>query len=213
MSVSAVVTTWQAVARLVRPERVGDLAWVAAAGVVGFAGNEIAARYRIRVGERIGSAALVADGRHARTDGFTSLAVVLGALGVALGWRDADPVVGLVITVAILSVLRGAARDIYRRLMDAVDPALTAKAASVCAGVPGVQAVDSVRVRWIGHDLRAEIDVAVDGGLNVAAAHEVAEAVRHCLLHELRRFADATVHVNPADAVDAHGATAHHYPS
>ncbi|MDA8063563.1 MAG: cation diffusion facilitator family transporter [Actinomycetota bacterium] len=213
MGVSAVVTTWQAVARLVRPERVVDLAWVAAAGVVGFAGNELAARYRIRVGERIGSAALVADGRHARTDGFTSLAVVLGARGVALGWRGADPVVGLLITIAILSVLRGAARDIYRRLMDAVDPDLTAQAASASAIVPGVLAVDSVRVRWIGHELRAEIDVAVDDSLSVVAAHEVAEAVRHRLLHDLRRFADATVHVNPADAVDAHRATAHHYPS
>ena len=81
---------------------------VAAAALVGFAGNELVARYRISIGRRIGSAALVADGLHARTDGFTSLAVLLGAGGVALGWRQADPIVGLLITIAILGVLRSA---------------------------------------------------------------------------------------------------------
>ncbi len=117
MTASAAIAAWQATER-----RVHELIWVAAAGFAGFAGNELAAGYRIRVGSRIGSAALVADGHHARTDGFTSLAVVAGAGGVALGWRAADPVVGLLITVAILAVLRGAVRDIYRRLMDAVNP-------------------------------------------------------------------------------------------
>ena len=86
--------------------------------MIGFLGNELVARYRIRVGRKIGSAALVADGLHARTDGFTSLAVLLGAGGVAIGWDWADPVVGLVITVAILAVLRGAAREICRDRTD-----------------------------------------------------------------------------------------------
>jgi cation diffusion facilitator family transporter len=211
MAVSAGITTWQAIARLLQTHGVSDLPWVAGAGVVGFAGNELAARYRMRVGERIGSAALVADGRHARTDGFTSLAVVLGAAGVALGWRDADPVVGLLITLAILAVLRTSARDIYRRLMDAVDPALTRQATEAAAAVPGVVAVDAVRIRWIGHELRAELDIAVDGDLDVAAAHDIAEEVRHQLLHNVRRFTDATVHLNPANAVDSHEVTAHHY--
>jgi divalent metal cation (Fe/Co/Zn/Cd) transporter len=93
----------------------------------------VVARYRIRVGRKIGSAALVADGLHARTDGLTSLAVLLGVGGVAIGWDWADPVVGLLITVAILTVLRQAAREIYRRLMDAVDPPWSTRLSRRCA--------------------------------------------------------------------------------
>src|SRR3954449_5858704 len=105
---------------------------------LGFLGNETVARYRIRIGRRIGSAALVADGIHARTDGFTSLAVVLGAAGVAAGWPLADPIVGLLITVAILVVLRDAAREVYRRLMDAVDPDLVDRVEDVLRQTHGV---------------------------------------------------------------------------
>ncbi|MDO9377474.1 MAG: cation diffusion facilitator family transporter [Nocardioidaceae bacterium] len=162
IAASAVVAGVEAVRRLLDPQPVSGLGWVAAAGVVGFVGNEVVARYRIVVGRRIGSAALVADGLHARTDGFTSLAVVLGAGGVALGWPAADPVVGLVITVAILGVLRTAARDVWRRLMDGVDPHLVDAAAAAAVDVDGVESVAGVRLRWIGHTMHAELDVAVD---------------------------------------------------
>jgi cation diffusion facilitator family transporter len=213
MTASAGVAAWQAIDRLAHPQAVHHLAWVAVAGVVGFAGNELAARYRIRVGTRIGSAALVADGHHARTDGFTSLAVVAGAGGVALGWPAADPVVGLVITVAILAVLRGAIRDIYRRLMDAIDPALVGQIEQEVCSVPGITRCDAVRVRWIGHELHAELDLTIDRDLRVSQAHELTETVRHQLLHQVRRLTDATIHVNPdgGDGGDAHALTAHHY--
>ena len=147
---SSALAAYEAVSRLVHPQRVSDLIAVAVAALVGFAGNEVVARYRIRVGRKIGSAALVADGLHARTDGFTSLAVLLGAGGVALGWKWADPVVGLVITVAILAVLYQAAREIYRRLMDAVDPALVDQAEQTLQATPGVLGVGLVRLRWGG---------------------------------------------------------------
>ena len=124
IAASAALAGFEAVRRLLNPADVSHLAAVAGAGLIGFAGNELVAQYRIRVGRRIGSAALVADGLHARTDGFTSLGVLVSAGGLALGWRWADPVVGLAITAAILVVLAGAARQVYRRLMDAVDPAL-----------------------------------------------------------------------------------------
>jgi cation diffusion facilitator family transporter len=133
-----------AIERFIHPHQVRDLPWVAAAGVIGFIGNELAARYRIRVGDRIGSAAVTADGRHARADGFTSLAVVAGAAGVALGWPQADPVTGLLITGAILVVLRGAVRYIYRRLMDAVDPALTDRIERETLAVPSVLGCDGI---------------------------------------------------------------------
>ena len=151
IALSAVVAGYESIRRLINPEPITHIGVLIAAGLIGFVGNELVAVYRIRVGRRIGSAALVADGLHARTDGFTSLAVVAGALGVLAGFPLADPLVGLVITVAILVVLRSAARDIYRRLMDAVDPELVDTAEAALRDTPGVHDVESLRLRWIGH--------------------------------------------------------------
>jgi cation diffusion facilitator family transporter len=213
IAASAVIAAWEAIDRFVHPHHVTNLGWVAAAGVIGFLGNELAARYRMRVGNKIGSAALVADGLHARTDGLTSLAVVVGAVGVAVGWRVADPIVGLAITVAILGVLRGAGRDIYRRLMDAVDPSLVDQIEQEASGVPGVEDVDGIHVRWVGHELRAELNITVDRDLHVFEAHNVAEAVRHVLLHNIRRLSNATIHTDPhrLPGSDPHELTSHHY--
>ena len=147
---SSAAAAYAAVTRLLHPHPVTHLAAVAIAAAVGFAGNELVARYRIRTGRRIGSAALVADGLHARTDGFTSLAVLVGAGGVAIGWRWADPVVGLLITAAIAMVGWQAAREVGRRLMDSVDPALTEQAEATLLATPGVLAAGRVRLRWVG---------------------------------------------------------------
>jgi cation diffusion facilitator family transporter len=215
IAISSAVAAWEAVQRLLHPRAVHHIALVMVAGLIGFAGNELVAVYRIRVGRRIGSAALVADGLHARTDGLTSLAVVVGAAGVAAGWRLADPIVGLLITVAILFVLKDAARDIYRRLMDSVEPELVDDVTRVLAAVPGVQAVERVRIRWIGHELRAEAEIASDGDLSLADAHAIAEEAHHRLLHDIRRLAGATIHTNPCgqDGRDHHATTAHHFPA
>ncbi len=209
---SSALAGYEAVRRLLRPEDVRALGLVAAAAVVGFAGNELVARYRIRVGREIGSAALVADGLHARTDGLTSLSVLLGAGGAALGWRLADPLVGLGITVAILVVLRDAAREVYRRLMDAVDPRLVDQVEGVLRAVPGVLDVGEVRLRWIGHALRAECAVVVAAAASVVEGHRVAEEAQHRLLHDLPRLTAALVHADPAvgDGDDHHELTAHH---
>lgn len=215
IAASSVLAAWEAVLRLEHPRGVHGVGWVAAAGVVGFAGNELVARYRIRVGRRIGSAALVADGMHARTDGFTSLAVVAGAAGVAAGWQQADPVVGLIITIAVLVVLKNAARDIYRRLMDSVDPNLVESARASLAGVSRVARVDRVRIRWVGHELLAEADIGVDATLSLSEGHAVAEEAEHRLLHDLPRLARATIHLNPCSSdglEDPHTITAHHFP-
>ncbi|MFI7611617.1 cation diffusion facilitator family transporter [Nonomuraea terrae] len=206
IAASAGLAGYEAVKRLISPQDVEALGWVAAAGVIGFLGNELVARYRIRVGREIGSAALVADGLHARTDGFTSLAVLLGAAGVWAGWPDADPIIGLLITVAILYVLRDAAREVYHRLMDAVDPALIAKAERIVAGTPGVRRVGSLRMRWIGHSLRAEIDIVVSHELSLVEAHAVSVEAEHRLVHDLPRLQAATVHADP----DGPEGTDHH---
>jgi len=156
----------RAQARRSRP--VGHVWVVAAAGLIGFAGNELVARFRIKAGREIGSAALIADGLHARTDGFTSLAVALGAFGVALGFPAADPIVGLGITVMILFVVRDAAKQVFGRLLDAVDPATVDLAAQTVREVPGVLDAGELRMRWIGHNLRAELALSVDATLTVA---------------------------------------------
>ena len=214
IALSSAVAAWEAVRRLLDPQDVNQVAWVALAGLVGFVGNEVVAGYRIRVGRRIGSAALVADGYHARTDGLTSLAVVAGAIGVALGAPLADPVVGLLITVAILFVLKDAARVVYRRLMDSVDPVLVEQVEGVLAAVPGIEEVCEVRIRWIGHELRAEAQVVSDCELPLAKAHAIAEEGHHRLLHEVPRLAEAVIHTSPCahDGVDHHAALAHHFP-
>ncbi|HZV52387.1 MAG TPA: cation diffusion facilitator family transporter [Candidatus Dormibacteraeota bacterium] len=215
IALSSGLALWESVSRLLHPRPVPYLPWVALAGLVGFAGNELVALYRVRVGRRIGSAALVADGLHARSDGLTSLAVVVGALGVAAGWPQADPVVGIGISVAILWILRGAARDVYRRLMDSVDPELVDEIERVLAEVPGVEQVEQVRVRWIGHRLRAEVGVVCDRDLSLVRAHAVAVEAHHRLLHRIPRLAEALVHVSPCshDGSDPHLAIAHHFPA
>ncbi|MDX6264068.1 MAG: hypothetical protein QOH84_5756 [Kribbellaceae bacterium] len=198
IGLSAVVAGWESIRRLVDPVPVPNVGWVAAAGVVGFAGNEAVAIYRIRIGRRIGSAALVADGLHARTDGLTSLAVVLGAAGVAAGIPLADPLVGLFITVAILTVLRTAGRDVFRRLMDAVDPSSIDAAETALAALPGVESVRRVRMRWIGHELHADVDLVVSTG-DSTEAHRLAHTAEHELTHAVPRLRTAVVHAYPAE--------------
>jgi cation diffusion facilitator family transporter len=209
---SSALAAYEATNRLLHPQRVSDLLAVAIAALVGFTGNELVARYRVRVGRSIGSAALIADGLHARTDGFTSLAVLLGAGGVALGWNWADPVVGLVITVAILSVLYQAAREIYRRLMDAVDPALVDQAERTLLAAPGVLGIGKVRLRWVGHQLWAECEIVVSGDATAIEAHQVAVTAEHDLLHALPRLSAALVHADPQsrEGTDLHAVLAPH---
>jgi cation diffusion facilitator family transporter len=212
MAGSCVLAAVAAIARLAHPQPVSGLVAVAAAALLGFASNEVVARSRIRTGRAIGSAALVADGLHARADGFTSLAVLLAAGGSALGWAWADPVVGLLITAAIAVVVRQAAREIYRRLMDAVDPVLVDAAEAALRGTPGVLGTGPVRLRWIGHRLRAECEVIVDAAASAVAAHQVAASAEHRLRHALPQLAGATVHADPdpAGGADHHAILAAH---
>lgn len=208
---SAVVAGYQAVERLINPRPIELLGAVAAASLLGFIGNEAVAVFRIRVGRQIGSAALVADGYHARTDGWTSLAVLLGATGVWLGYPMADPIVGLLIAAAILVIVWQSGKMVFTRLLDGVDPEVIDEIRHVSTHVEGVENVAEVRARWLGHRLRAEVNVAVDLTLSVAEGHAVAREVNHRLMHELQYLDMAVVHVDPAQEsgeeyhrVDAH---------
>jgi len=195
---SAVVAAYQAIERIIHPQPVGLLWAVALAGVVGFVGNEGVAVFRIRVGRQIGSAALIADGYHARTDGWTSLAVVVGAIGVWLGYPLADPIVGLLIAAAILVIVWQSGKMVFTRLLDGVDPEITDEIRHAASHAEGVEDVSEVRARWLGHRLRAEVNVAVDPTLSVEEGHAIAREVNHRLMHELRYLEGAVVHVDPA---------------
>jgi cation diffusion facilitator family transporter len=208
---SAATAAYVAIDRLIHPEKVTHLPVVVVAGLIGALGNEIVARYRLRVGRRIGSAALEADGQHARADGFTSFLVVLGALGVAAGLEWADASVGLVIAGVILVVLVRTAGSIGQRLLDAVNPQIVDQVGQSAASVGGVEGVSEVKARWIGHRLFAQVRLSVGGSLTVAQGHAIAEAALHQLLHDVPNLADAIVHVDPSGIVrDPHAATAHH---
>jgi cation diffusion facilitator family transporter len=210
IAASAAFVAWEAVARLIHPRPVDNLPWVIAAGLAGFAGNELVAAYRIREGRRIGSMALVADGHHARTDGLTSLGVVAGGIGAALGFERADPLAGLAIAVVILYVLWRAGRIVVHRILDGTDESTVVMLESVAAQVAGVEHVTSARARWTGHGLNADLEIQVDPVLTVSQGHAIAEEVEHELLHALPGLKGATVHVDPHDHGPPRGPVAHH---
>jgi cation diffusion facilitator family transporter len=211
IAASAGFAGYEAIHRLLHPQKITHLGFIMAAALVGAAGNGVVAQYRIRVGRRIGSAALEADGIHARTDGVTSLLVLVGAVAVAFGWRWADPVVGLLITSAILIVGYQAVRSVGQRLLDAVDPAIVERIYKSVAAVDGVVEVTEVKARWAGHRLLAQVRLSVDGRSSVTTAHEIAEASHHALLHQVSNLSDAILHVDPALVRgDPHTSTAHH---
>jgi cation diffusion facilitator family transporter len=198
IAISATVAAVQAVRRLIDPVPLSHLSWVAAAGIIGFLGNEVVALYRIRVGKRIGSAALRADGMHARADGLTSLAVVAGAVGAGLGFPAADPIVGLLIAGAIGIVLVIAARDVFGRLLDRIDPGLVDTAHTLLVERPGVRAVRRVRMRWVGHRLEADVELDIEPSLNLGDAHEIAHSAEHELVHAIPKLGSVIVHAYPA---------------
>lgn len=212
IAATAIAAGVESVRRLADPSDVDHLVAVALAGIVGFVGNEVAAQVRIRTGRAIGSAALVADGLHARTDALTSLAVLLSAGGAAVGWRLADPIVGLAITLAIAAVTWSAAREVLARLMDAVDPALVDASHEAVLGTTGVTGVDSVRLRWIGHALRAEVEITVPDELTLAVAHAVAHDAEARLRGAVPKLRGATVHAHPCGQVVSGEASSSSHP-
>ena len=190
---------YEAVDRLLHPQDVARLGAIVAASIVGFVGNEGVAIFRIRVGKEIGSAALIADGYPARTDGWTSLAVLFGALGVRLGYPMADPIIGMVITVAILGVVWSSATEVVVRALDGVEPELLEQVRKVTGAVAGVVEVREVRARWIGHRLRAEVTVEASASLTSGAGTELTSRIEHALKHEIGVLSGVGVQVAAAE--------------
>lgn len=203
---SACLALYEAAWRLVHPQPVRFLWAVVLASVVGFVGNEVVAIFRIRVGRQIGSAALVADGQHARVDGWTSLSVLAGAVGVWAGFPLADPIVGVLISLAIFVLVWQSAKVIVMRMLDGVETHIPSEIAHAAGHVRSVQGVSDVRARWVGHRLHAELSVTVAGDFSVLEGHEIAKEVRHQLLHHLPHLGGVTIHIDPDNA----GGEQHH---
>jgi cation diffusion facilitator family transporter len=194
---SAGVAAYESILKLISPQPVEHLGWVAVAALVGFVGNEIVAIFRIRVGREIGSAALVADGQHARIDGFTSLAVLVGVAGVALGAPIFDPLVGLAITLTILVIVKDTAIAVWQRLMGAIEPEILAAVEHAPRHVDGVRDVHEARALWVGHRVLTDLHISVDPSLSVQQAHEIVEQVEGALRGHVPSFGGASIHVCP----------------
>lgn len=212
VAVTAAIIIWESVDALVNPREVTNLGWVFAAGMIGFLGNEIVAGYRIRAGRRIGSAALVAEGQHARADGLTSIAVVIGVAGVWFGFPWADAMIGFLIGLAILWILVSSMRTVGRRLMDGVDDGVVERLSAAAAEMPGVEGVDRVRARWSGHRIEGDASIRVSRDLDVLDAHRIADEVEHAMLHAVPHVEAIVVHVHPVDVAndELHKLSGHH---
>jgi cation diffusion facilitator family transporter len=197
---SACVAGYESIMKIIHPQEVTHLWWVVAAAVIGFVGNEAVAIFRIRVGKQIGSAALIADGQHSQVDGFTSLAVLIGALGVAVGVPILDPIIGLLITITILFIVKDAGRAIFRRLLDGIEPHILAEVEHAPLHVEGVHEVHEARARWLGHKVHADLHITVDSHLTVDASHAIVERVHEALKERVPAYGGATIHVCPAVA-------------
>ncbi len=213
---SAIVAAFEAIDRLIQPQPITQLVVVAVAGVIGFIGNEAVAVFRIRVGRAMNSAALIADGYQARTDGLTSVAAVLGALGVWAGFPLADPIVGLLITIAIFGIVWQSARAVITRSLDGIDPGTLDEVRHAAEQVSGVDKVVDVKARWLGHSLHADVTIAVDNGLLLAKAPAIAATLRSELRDHLPSLYTARIQFDTEEdelgATRAGGTHAHHAP-
>jgi cation diffusion facilitator family transporter len=209
---SAITAGYESYRKFISPERPTLIGWSIVASVVGMIGNEMVARYKIRVGKKIGSASLVAEGHHSRIDSLTSLAAGAGLVGVVLGFPLADPIAGFVITFAILGILVEVGRGILSRLMDAMEPETIDRIEKIAASVKGVQEVHDVRARWLGHNITVELHICIDGDKSLIDAHAICEEVRHELLEHVPRLSDVIVHADPVESFpNEHHPERHHH--
>lgn len=181
---SAAVAAFESVNKLLRHGGTGYVGWGIAAAVVGIAGNQLVARYKLLVGKRIRSATMVADAKHSWLDALSSAGAMLGLIGVALGWAWADAVAGIVVTGFICHVGWEVTSDIAHRLLDGVDPEIITTAESVAAAVPGVTHAHA-RARWTGRTLRVEVEGFLDPATPLAAADRIGRLVAAALAPQI----------------------------
>jgi cation diffusion facilitator family transporter len=208
---SATASAVESVQKLISGNTPTQIYLSMAAALVGVAGNELLAQYKISVGKRINSVPLIADGQHSRIDGLTSLAAFVGLVGVELGFPKADPIAGIVITIVIVTVVFSTSRSVLQRLLDAVDPHIVPTIITTALAVPGVEQVTDIRARWVGHTLHVVMNIEVDAELTLSKAHAIAEEVRHRLFHDIKGISEVLIHTDPSSASgDHHQEMAHH---
>lgn len=209
---SAFYILWESVNRLFNPVPLNNLGLVAVAAIIGFAGNELAAIIQTHTGKKIGSDAMIANGVHARVDGLTSLAVLVAAIGAFIGYPIVDAVVGILMGIVILFISKDAAKSMWYRLMDAVDPIIVGRTEDVIKEHPDVKSVQRLQMRWIGHRLQAEAVIAIDADLNAAQCNTISEHISHHLYHEIPNLAETTIAMMPwsPDGKTFYCETSHH---
>ncbi len=194
---SAIVAGYQAIDRLIHPLPIQNIWAVIVASIIGFSGNEGVALFRIRVGREIGSAALIADGYHARIDGFTSLAVLFGAIGVILGFPLADPIIGVLITLTILKIVWDSAKKVFTRLLDGVEPEYLDEIQHAVSHVSGAKEIKNIKARWSGHQLLVEVYIRTVSTLSLTEAHSIAEEVEHVIMDHIKYVSNVIVDIEP----------------
>lgn len=196
---SAVYILWQSIDKLIHPEPLSRLGWLTAAALIGFIGNEIVALMEIRVGRTIGSEAMVADGLHARTDGLTSLAVLLAAGGTWLGYPIIDPIIGIFIGWIIIGITWNATKAVFLRLMNGVNPDLTLKTEKSILSHPEIERIARLQLCWIGHRLQGEVVLVAKGALSIRQINDLTTHIQHHLSHALPCVNHFTIQLNAAD--------------
>lgn len=197
IGVSAAIVLWESLQKLLNPLPMTNLGWVALAAIIGFLGNEAVALLQIRTGRKIGSAAMIADGLHARTDGLTSLAVLGAVGGTLIGLPILDPLIGLLIGVTIVFITRNAVMQVGARLMDAIDPALLHRMEHAIEDAAGAGRLVSLRARWVGHQIFAEMTIKVDATRGISESHAIVEAVRAAMAKAVRHLGEVTIQIDP----------------
>lgn len=199
MFVSAIYALYISIERIFHPQTISHLWVVAVASLVGFVINEGAAIFRIRVGKQIKSQALIADGYHARTDGWSSLAVLFGALGIWLGFSLADPLVGIIITIVILHTTWNSAKEVFARAIDGIDLDVVEEILHAVNHTQGVKKVSNLRARWIGHTIHTELTIVVDKTLSLLQAHNIVGEAEANVKSHILHLSHITIDVEPSD--------------
>ena len=192
---SAAYILFESVQRLFNPRELENLEWIALASLVGFVGNELVALMQIRVGRRIGSDAMIADGQHALIDGLTSLAVLIAVIGTLIGVPILDPIVGIVIAFAIVGITWNAIKAVWYRIMDAVDPHLVEHVDTHVRGIEGVAAIEALRLRWVGHRMYGVLKLRVAPGTTLEESQRIVAAAQREAAHVIPQMDELTVQV------------------
>ncbi len=201
--ITAAIAAAESVAKLLHPVTYSNIPLSLAAALIGVVANLGVSEYKVRVGRGIGSESLEADGIHSRIDALVSAGAFAGIGLAGLGLTIADPILGILITVAIVFALAGTVKQLYYRMMDAVDPTIIDELTSSATAVPGVLAVHDVRVRWVGRELVAVMHVDMDPKSTLENAHAIAMRVEDAVCHEVPA-ARLEIHMDPGTTPHTH---------